>query len=51
MAQNSPKVEKKPISDWLITRKPAMSETAEPNSARPEALPTAAREISGVDPF
>ena len=51
MAQNSPKVEKKPILDWLITRNPAMSDTAEPKSARPEALPTAASERCGVVPF
>jgi len=35
MAQNSPKVEKKPILDWLITRNPAMSDTAEPKSDAP----------------
>ena len=32
-AQNNPKVEKKPILDWLITMNPAMSDTAEPKSA------------------
>ncbi len=50
-AQNSPKVEKNPILDWLITMNPAMSDTAEPKSARPEALPTAANERCGVAPF
>ena len=51
MAQNRPKVEKNPILDWLITMNPAMSDTADPNRARPEALPTAASETCGVAPF
>ena len=51
MAQNRPKVEKNPILDWLMTMNPAMSDTAEPNRARPEALPTAANEMWGVAPF
>ncbi len=51
VAQNSPKVEKNPILDWLMTMNPAISDTAEPKRARPEALPTAASEMWGVAPF
>ena len=50
IAQNKPKVEKKPIFDWLITMNPAMSEIAEPNRANPDAPPTAAIDTSGEEP-
>ena len=42
MAQKSPKVEKNPIFDWLITMNPAKSDRAEPKRANPEAPPTTA---------
>ena len=49
-AQNSPKVEKKPIFDCLITQKPAKSDTEEPNKASPEAPPTAPIDSIGDEP-
>ena len=36
-AQNKPNVEKKPMEDCMITKKPAMSDRALPTSASPEA--------------
>ena len=51
MAQKSPKVEKKPISDWLIIANPVMSETADPKSAMPEAPPTASIDFIVLAPF
>ena len=44
IAQKSPKVEKKPIFDWLMTMNPAKSERADPKRASPEAPPTTATE-------
>ena len=40
-AQNKPNVEKKPMEDCMITKKPAMSDRALPTRASPEAPPTA----------
>mgnify|MGYP005685842341 FL=1 len=48
-AQNKPNVEKKPMEDCMITKKPAMSDRALPTSASPEAPPTAFIEAEGFD--
>jgi hypothetical protein len=45
MAQNRPNVEKNPILDCVITKKPPISDKAEPNNASPEAPPTIPIEV------
>ena len=46
-AEKMPKFANKPIGESAITRKPAMSDEAEPSSAKPHAPPTAARASRG----
>ena len=48
-AQNKPNVEKNPMEDCIITKKPAMSDRALPTSASPEAPPTAFIDAEGFD--
>ena len=48
-AQNKPNVEKNPMEDCIITKKPAISDRALPTSASPEAPPTAFIDAEGFD--
>ena len=50
-AEKIPKFANSPIGESAMTRKPAMSEVAEPSRAKPHAPPTAARASLWVSPF
>ncbi len=51
IAQNNPNVEKNPILDCVMTKKPPMSDKADPNSAKPDAPPTIPIEVIVSCPF